>query len=336
MNGRNYREAVRLHQPQVCEAHIRAVFQAYQDKGIRFVRDGGDFLRVSETAKKIAPEYGIDYRTPLYAIHKKGRYGGIVGLAYETMQEYRRLVEDVQQKNGDFIKIMASGIMDFANGGALSEAPLPEAEIREMISIAHAYGLAVMVHANGAEAVRNAALAGADSIEHGNEADGDSLDAMAAMGTVWVPTLATVCNLKGCGRYPEETLQKLEDRAGRNLCAAWEKGVHLALGSDAGAYRVPHGQGLLDEYEIFQRLLGAGEAFDRRLAEGEALIARRFNRQEKHPAACGTERQEAYPAARGTGRQEKHPAARGTGRQEEYSVACRCDRMVEKEERCRK
>lgn len=280
MNGRNYREAVNLHKGHVCEAHIRASFLEYRKRGISFVRDGGDSLNVSATARRIAPEFGIDYRTPLFAVHRKKHYGGIVGFAYENMEEYTGLVEQVYHGGGDFIKIMVSGIMEFEKCGILSESSLPDGEIRDLVSIAHDRGFAVMVHANGAEAVRSAVLAGADSIEHGNYIDRDCVDAMAEMGTVWVPTAATIRNLMGSGRYPEEELHKIYACAAQNLSYAWEKGVLLALGSDAGAYMVQHGQGLLDEYAVFEELFGKTEKFRERLMEGESVIRRKFCRKE--------------------------------------------------------
>lgn len=278
MNARNYKEAVCRHKEQVCIAEIRASFGEYKKQGISFVRDGGDALHVSETARKLAPEYGIDYRTPLFAIHKEKHYGGIVGHAYRDLREFENLVKQVQTQGGDFIKIMISGIMDFNVCGKLSEEPLPDEEIRELVNIAHAYGFAVMVHANGASAVRSAALAGADSIEHGNYIDRDCIEVMAQMGTVWVPTVVTISNLLRCARYPKEAVEQILQRAKDNLQYAWKCGVHLALGSDAGAYLVDHGQGLLDEYEIFCRIFGKTEELDRRLTEGEGIIREKFCR----------------------------------------------------------
>ena len=55
-------------------------------------------------ARDLAPEYGIEYITPLFAIHKKGHYGGIVGYGFETMGEYRELVRLAKEKKSDFIK----------------------------------------------------------------------------------------------------------------------------------------------------------------------------------------------------------------------------------------
>ena len=76
MDGCNYRKAVDLHKDGVQEDVIRKHFREYRDRGISFVRDGGDNCGVSARAREIAAEYGIDYRTPLFAIHKEGHYGG--------------------------------------------------------------------------------------------------------------------------------------------------------------------------------------------------------------------------------------------------------------------
>ena len=82
MDGKNYKAAVALHKSGVKEEVIRAHFRIWKEMGITFVRDGGDALGVSRRAKALAPEYGIDYRTPIFAIHKRGHYGGIVGHAF--------------------------------------------------------------------------------------------------------------------------------------------------------------------------------------------------------------------------------------------------------------
>ena len=55
---------------------------------------------------------------------------------------------------------------------------------------------------------------------------------------------------------------------------AFEKGARIGLGSDSGAYRVPHGQGLLDEYEWMKKAVGQENemALRERLAESEDWI----------------------------------------------------------------
>lgn len=64
MDGKNYKAAVALHKERPNEAVIREHLSAWQQADITFVRDGGDAYGVSERARELAGEYGIDYRTP--------------------------------------------------------------------------------------------------------------------------------------------------------------------------------------------------------------------------------------------------------------------------------
>lgn len=256
MNGTNYRKAVDLHKNGVQDEDIRQKFAEYQKYGISFVRDGGDVLGVSDRARQFAPEYGITYRTPVFAIHKNGHYGGIVGRGFDTMKEYHELVKQLRKEGGNFVKIMISGIMDFDREGEVNEVPLREEEIREMIHIAHEEGFSVMAHANGARTVQCAVEAGLDSVEHGNFVDEECLQAMKESHAVWVPTFVTIANLIGSGRFDDEGLKRLRVRQGANIRRGFELGVKIALGSDAGAFCVPHCKGLRDEYEVMQELVG--------------------------------------------------------------------------------
>lgn len=278
MNGKNYREAVELHKGHVAESDIRKHFQEYADRGVTFVRDGGDALSVSARAKEIAGEYGIDYRTPVFAIHKKGHYGGIVGCQFENMREYHELVKKVKAQGGDFIKIMVSGIVDFDEVGVITGTPLEQKEIFEMVHIAHEEGFAVMVHGNGSRAVEVAVCAGADSIEHGNAIDEACIRTMAQHDVVWVPTVVTIKNLMGCGRFNEEAVAETYARAAANIRLAYQCGVQMALGSDAGAYLVPHGEGIVQEYEVFEQLLQNPEMVRSYLTAGERKISGKFKR----------------------------------------------------------
>ncbi len=371
MNGKNYREAVKAQSAGVNASVIRENFAAYQKRGITWLRDGGDIYGTSRRAMEIAPEYGITYRTPVFAIHREGHYGGIVGKAYSDLKEYvqliqqlRReggqfvkimisgimvfaihreghyggivgkaysdlkeyvqLIQQLRREGGQFVKIMISGIMDFDRGGlteeslpdgeiwemvhiaheegfsvmahtngsravraaalagvdsiGLTEESLPDGEIWEMVHIAHEEGFSVMAHTNGSRAVRAAALAGVDSIEHGNFCDEDALSALAASSAVWVPTTVTVKNLLGDGRFPENVIQKIWEGQKKNLKLAYKLGVKMALGSDAGAYRVLHGQGLIDEYQVFQQVLsGDWPDWEKRILEGDRLLREKFS-----------------------------------------------------------
>lgn len=280
MDGVNYRRAVDMHKNGPDDQIIKALLKAYQDKGITFVRDGGDALGVSLRAKEIAPEYGIDYRTPVFAIHKEGHYGSIVGKSFATMREFHDRVLEAKKAGADFIKIMTTGIMDFNAHGAVTGTPLDAAEVKEMVHIAHEEGMNVMSHTNGDYGVQAAVEAGVDSLEHGNYMNEDSLAMLAQSHTVWVPTLVTVRNLMGDGRYEDEVLWPIIESAKENVRKAFQLGIKVAPGSDAGAYRVLHGQGIQDEMDSFVEFLEEEKRDDvyRWLADGEAEIKKKFMR----------------------------------------------------------
>lgn len=104
-----------------------------------------------------------------------------------------------------------------------------------------------MAHANGDEAVRAALAGGVDSIEHGAYLTDETLCQLAESRAVWVPTLVTIGNLIGCGRFPDEVLKPLLAYQRNAVKKAAALGAKIACGSDAGAYRVLHGQGGMDE-----------------------------------------------------------------------------------------
>ena len=277
MNGIDYHKAVQAHQKGPDERCIRQALEAYRMRGVTFVRDGGDHFGASRLAKNLAPEYGITYLTPGFAIYKAGRYGKVAGLPFENMCEYAALVERLAAEGGDFVKIMTTGIMDFQTDDGLTSQPLTREEVREMVHIAHEEGFRVMSHTNGARAVEIAAEAGVDSLEHGNFQDEDSLACLAAHETVWVPTVVTVRNLIGNGRFSDDVLKRIWDGIVKNLRLARKLGVQMALGSDAGAFRVLHGQGICDEYEAFREIFAEDDTILRDLEAGEEKI-RKFVR----------------------------------------------------------
>lgn len=278
MNGLNYKNAVGLHLDGVKEEVIRICLAEYQKRKITFIRDGGDSLGVSERAKEIAPEYDIDYRSPVFAIHKINHYGGIVGKGYSNMQEYHQLVLEARNRGADFIKIMTTGIMDFAREGMITGEPLKREEVKELVHIAHEEGMAVMSHTNGIYGIQAAVEAGVDSLEHGNFMDEYTIKMLSQSQTVWVPTVVTVRNLLGCGRFSDETIQAIWETAARNISIAYHHGAKVALGSDAGAYQVMHGQGIFDEHQAFTDILGDSDEVRLWLENGEMEIRRRFCR----------------------------------------------------------
>ena len=254
LDGVDWKNAIGRHREAPDLPFIHEVLAHYREQGFVYLRDGGDRWGAGKMARKIAPEYGIRYRTPLAPLCQKGHYGAFIGETYENLREYADLVRKARKDGADFIKIMISGLMDFDRAGVLTEEGLPPKQIRELIHIAHEEGFAVMAHDNGARTVEAAAVAGVDSVEHGAYQDEDSMLAMVENGTVWVPTLSTVGNLRGKGRFREEAVREILDSALRNVAFFAEKGGLIAPGSDAGAWAVPHG--CTTEFQLLKQALG--------------------------------------------------------------------------------
>ena len=270
LDGAYWKDAIARHSARPDEGFIRKTLARYRDLGYTYLRDGGDRWGVGAKARELAGDYGITYRTPLAPICHRGHYGEFIGVSYENLQEYADLVINTRKNGGNFIKIMISGLMDFDHYEVLTQPGLAPKEIGELIHIAHSEGMAVMAHANGPETVLAAARAGVDSVEHGAYLDGESLAAMAEMGTVWVPTLSTIGNLQGKGRFPDKETAKILESALQNVEVFRNMGGCIAAGTDAGAWAVPHGSQTEESY-----LTQAGVT-EKDLAKGLAVIQERF------------------------------------------------------------
>ncbi|MBQ2786083.1 MAG: amidohydrolase family protein [Oscillospiraceae bacterium] len=272
LDGEYWKSAIARHSISPDMPFIRTVLSRYQQLGFTYLRDGGDRWGAGAAARSIAQEYGITYRTPLAPLCLKDHYGAFIGETYEYLTEYVALVQQHRNAGADFIKIMISGLMDFDRFGVLTEDGLPSELIRELIHIAHEEGFSVMAHANGARTVETAAAAGVDSIEHGAYLDADALAAMKDCGTIWVPTLSTIGNLRGTGRFNESAVSAILDSALQNVSDFAAIGGLLAPGTDAGAWAVPHGS--LTEYTLLEAALG--DQTETILSQGTAVLLSKF------------------------------------------------------------
>ena len=269
LDGVDWKQAIHRHSVQPDEAFIRDILHRYAQLGYTYLRDGGDKWGVGAKARELATEYRITYRTPLAPLCKAGHYGSFIGENYENLREYADFVIKTRENGGDFIKIMISGLMDFHQYGVLTEDGLTKEEIAELIHIAHEEGMSVMAHANGKTAYY-AAVAGVDSVEHGAYLDEETLCTMKENGVVWVPTLSTVGNLRGTGRFPEGEVAEILESALINVEKFHQMGGILASGTDAGAWAVPHGSATEEGYFA---MAGVDETA---LSQGLSVIQAKF------------------------------------------------------------
>ena len=144
----------------------------------------------------------------------------------------------------DFIKIIASGAV-LAYGGVPGSPEMTPEELRAVVDVAHAAGIKVAAHAHGAQSIKDAIEAGADTIEHASLADDEAI-AMAAKHKVALSMdvyngdyIATEGRQQG---WPEEFLRKNDEttEAQRQVFTkAWKAGAPIVYGTDAAVY--PHG-----------------------------------------------------------------------------------------------
>lgn len=88
MNGVNYRRSGAASIKTVCRRRISGKsWSSIRRAGLLFCAMEETGLACRRARRRSLPEYGIAYRTPIFAIHKKGHYGGIVGYGFEDWRE---------------------------------------------------------------------------------------------------------------------------------------------------------------------------------------------------------------------------------------------------------
>ncbi|HET7871987.1 MAG TPA: amidohydrolase family protein [Terriglobales bacterium] len=156
-----------------------------------------------------------------------------------------RHVVRAQVKYGvDVIKILATG-------GVLSKGDSPGApqftleELRVAAEEAHMAGRKIAAHAHGAQGIKNAILAGIDSIEHASLIDDEGIRLAKERGVYLVMDIYNddyLLNKAAEFGLPKENIEK-ERMVGQlqrdNFQRAVRAGVKMAFGTDAGVY--PHG-----------------------------------------------------------------------------------------------
>ncbi len=170
-------------------------------------------------------------------------------------EECRRVVRNQIGRGADVIKFATTGGVNSGTGLATR---MIEAEARALVETAHAYGRKVAVHAHGAEGIKLALRAGADSIEHGTVMDDEIVRMMKTKGTYYVPTLSTVNGYleriaANPNAYRPEVRKQIDWRigiTGQSLAKAHPAGVKIAFGTDAGVSK--HGRNA-DEFELMVR-----------------------------------------------------------------------------------
>jgi imidazolonepropionase-like amidohydrolase len=213
----------------------------YADIALRDAINAGDVPgpRISASGPAIGPTGGhADESSLAPEFHHKadGIADGVPAVIAKTRETIKY--------GADCIKIMSTG-------GVLSKGDSPEAgqysdeEMKAIIDEAHRLHRKVAAHAHGASGMKQAILAGVDSIEHGSYINAEIMQLMKERKVYLVPTIYLtewfMENYKRIGvpPYMVDKASQVMPVMQQNLVKAIKNGVPVAFGTDAAVY--PHG-----------------------------------------------------------------------------------------------
>jgi imidazolonepropionase-like amidohydrolase len=170
--------------------------------------------------------------------------GYFPGLAREvSASELPDAVEDEARASGAWVKLIG----DFLGPDGRLRANWPREALVEATRRAHDLGCRVAIHVMIESVIEAAIDADIDSIEHGTGMMPGHIQAMAARGVTWVPTLTeggpaeAVAFAQSMG-MPTDTVDWIRtayDRTPAMVALAAATGVRILAGTDAGQF--PHG-----------------------------------------------------------------------------------------------
>lgn len=159
-------------------------------------------------------------------------------------EQFRLRAQSAIDGGADLLKVIASGAV-LAFGGVPGEPEMTPEELAAVVQVAHAAGRKVAAHAHGARSIKEAILAGADTIEHASLIDDEGIELARRHKVALSMDVYNGDYIDTEGRkqgWPEEFLRKNTETTEAQRQAftrAHAAGVAIVYGTDAGVY--PHG-----------------------------------------------------------------------------------------------
>ena len=210
--------------------------------GVTFFRDlgGPDSIDI-EIRKAVAEGFveGPEFLASGKVITMTGGHGWQMGRESNGCDDVRAATREQLKAGADVIKIMATGGV-MTSGVEPGSAQLTLEEMKVAVDEAHKAGKKTASHAQGTTGIKNAILAGIDSIEHGIFLDDETIELMVKNDVYLVPTLVAPYFIIEYGveaGIPAEAVEKSKKIIGTHVESfkkAREAGVKIAMGTDAG------------------------------------------------------------------------------------------------------
>ncbi|HEX6049872.1 MAG TPA: amidohydrolase family protein [Gemmatimonadaceae bacterium] len=146
-----------------------------------------------------------------------------------------RVVRDQIGKGADWIKVYA----DYRWGpNGESRPTFTLEELTRVVEVARSSGRSVVAHASTAEGMRRAAMAGVETIEHGDGGTPAVFRLMAERGVALCPTIAAgdaILSYRGWRRGVDADPPRIQEKRA-SIKAALGAGVTICNGSDVGVF----------------------------------------------------------------------------------------------------
>ena len=251
--------------------------------GVSAMRDGGDKDGVGLALTQQGSQdqgQGARIFSPGPGIHRRGRYGSFFSQPLEEFASEADCVAARAAAGAAHIKIVPTGIINFAKGTVTARPQFSAGEVRAFKQAAQHHHLSVMAHASGEDGIWSAIKGGVDTLEHGYFITREQLASMRDQEQVWVPTFAPVhrqvvhADIMGWDDVIIDNLRRILDGHAKSLALAMEMGVEILVGSDAGSYGVPHARGLFEEIWLMSQAgMSSVEALCRAIHDNPARLA---------------------------------------------------------------
>lgn len=156
----------------------------------------------------------------------------------------RKAVRTMHKYGAQVIKICATGGV-FSHGDEPGAQQLTLEEMKAIVDEAHMASMKVAAHAHGASGIRDAILAGVDTIEHASLIDDEGIKLAKKYGAYLSMDIYNTDYTQSEGKKNgvlEDNLRKdreIGDLQRENFRKAFKAGAKLVYGTDAGVY--PHG-----------------------------------------------------------------------------------------------
>ncbi len=221
--------------------------------GVGLVRDAGDRWGINHALREeCGARDGIRVRSCGTGLRRPGRYGGFLAREVAADGDIVAAVRE-SASDCDHIKVVLTGIIDFAKGEVPGEPQFDRDALALVIRTARECGRPTLAHCSGLAGLEVAAAAGVDSIEHGFFMTRPVLERMAERGIAWVPTFSPVrfqhAEPGHAGWSPDavRVIGDILESHRAHVALAHSLGIPIVCGSDAGSQGVEHGRGLIDE-----------------------------------------------------------------------------------------